>query len=39
MVNVYATCPECNRTFNLLDENDANELAYGHDCAEEMGEG
>ena len=27
-----ATCPECGRVFDLLDENDANEWAYGHDC-------
>ena len=25
-------CPECGRVFNLLDENDAQEWAYGHDC-------
>ena len=27
-----ATCPECERVFDLLDEDDANEWAYGHDC-------
>jgi len=27
-----ATCPECGRVFNLLDENDASEWFYGHDC-------
>jgi hypothetical protein len=25
-------CPECGRVFNLLDEDDANEYWYGHDC-------
>ena len=25
-------CPECGRVFDLLDENDADEWAYGHDC-------
>ena len=29
---LMATCVECERVFNLLDENDANEVAYGHDC-------
>lgn len=29
-----AACPECNRVFDLLDENDANEWSYGHDCEE-----
>lgn len=27
-----AKCPECNRIFDLLDENDAEEYYYGHDC-------
>lgn len=27
-------CPECNRTFDLLNELDAEEWAYGHDCEE-----
>ena len=27
-----AKCPECGRVFDLLDEDDANEWAYGHDC-------
>lgn len=26
------TCPECNRTFDLLNEQDAEEWHYGHDC-------
>ncbi len=25
-------CPECDRVFDLLDETDAAEWAYGHDC-------
>lgn len=28
-------CPECGRVFDLLDETDAEEWAYGHDCEEE----
>ncbi len=27
-----ATCPECGRVFNLLDEDDADEFYNGHDC-------
>ncbi len=27
-----ARCPECDRVFDLLDETDAEEWAYGHDC-------
>ena len=27
-----ARCPECRRVFDLLDEDDANEFFYGHDC-------
>ena len=26
------TCPECERVFDLTDEDDANEWFYGHDC-------
>lgn len=25
-------CPECGRVFDLTDETDADEYAYGHDC-------
>ena len=25
-------CVECDRVFDLLDENDAEEWYYGHDC-------
>lgn len=28
-------CPECNRKFDLLNELDAEEWAYGHDCEEQ----
>lgn len=27
-----AQCVECLRVFDLLDEDDSNEWAYGHDC-------
>ena len=27
-----AVCAECKRVFNLLDEVDAEEWNYGHDC-------
>lgn len=29
---LVSTCVECGRVFDLLDETDAEELAYGHDC-------
>jgi len=29
-----ARCVECGRVFDLLDEQDAGEWAYGHDCEE-----
>ena len=29
------SCPECNKIFDMLDEDDVNEWTYGHDC--EMG--
>jgi hypothetical protein len=25
-------CPECGRVFDLLEETDAEEWTYGHDC-------
>lgn len=28
----HARCPECGRTFDLLDDTDAGEWFYGHDC-------
>lgn len=31
-MNTTATCPECDRSFDLLDEDDANDYYYGHDC-------
>jgi len=27
-------CPECGRTFNMLDPEQADEWHYGHDCEE-----
>jgi hypothetical protein len=30
-----ATCPECQRVFDLLDDDDANEWHYGHDCEQD----
>ena len=32
VVPTRATCGECGRVFNLLDEDDAGEFYYGHDC-------
>ena len=29
-----ARCVECNRVWDLNDENDANDYYYGHDCEE-----
>jgi hypothetical protein len=29
-----AKCPECGWVFDLLDEDDAGEWYYGHDCEE-----
>ena len=26
------TCPECGRVFDLMDDADAGEWYYGHDC-------
>lgn len=34
MLTTTAICPECGRTFDLTDETDAEEFAYGHDCEE-----
>lgn len=33
-IRTKAMCPECNRVFDLLDEVDASEFYYGHDCEE-----
>jgi len=30
-----AKCVECGRVFRLLDEDEANEWFYGHDCESE----
>jgi len=32
MIVTQTKCPECNRVFDLTDEDDANEFHYGHDC-------
>ena len=34
-VRTKAKCPECNRVFDLQDEDDAAEFYYGHDCEDE----
>lgn len=31
-IQTWVICPECFRVFDLLDEIDAQEWAYGHDC-------
>jgi hypothetical protein len=31
-ISTKARCVECNRVFDLLDDNDSNEWTYGHDC-------
>lgn len=31
-ISTKARCVECLRVFDLLDSNNANEWAYGHDC-------
>lgn len=31
-ISTRAKCVECDRIFDLLDEDDAGEWAYGHDC-------
>ena len=33
-VQTKAKCAECERVFDLLDEDDASEFYYGHDCEE-----
>ena len=32
---MYEKCVECGRVFDLLDEEDAAELEYGHDCEDD----
>lgn len=34
-INTTFVCQECFRVFDLLDEEDAQEWYYGHDCEEE----
>ena len=31
-INNLISCYECGRSFDLLDEEEANEFYYGHDC-------
>lgn len=31
-IRTKAKCGECGRVFDLLDEDDAGEWYYGHDC-------
>ena len=31
-ISTKAKCVECSRVFDLLNDNDAQEWAYGHDC-------
>jgi len=31
-VNLLTKCVECGRVFDLTDDTDAAEAAYGHDC-------
>ena len=33
-VQTKAKCAECGRVFDLLDEEEASEFYYGHDCEE-----
>jgi hypothetical protein len=35
LIKTTVKCPECLRVFDLFDETDADELAYGHDCEPE----
>jgi len=34
-IQTKARCVECSRVFDLLDEDDAGEWHYGHDCEED----
>ena len=31
-IQTKAKCQECNKVFNFLDEEQANEFYYGHEC-------
>lgn len=33
-INTMFVCQECFRVFDMLDEKDAEEWSYGHDCEE-----
>jgi hypothetical protein len=35
LMNSEQTCIECDRVFNLMDEDDADEFYNGHDCEDE----
>lgn len=37
MINTKTKCNECEREFDLLDEEDANEFYFGHDCESSLG--
>lgn len=34
-IRTKTKCPECDRVFDLMDEDDANEWYYGHDCEDQ----
>jgi len=34
-MNLNVKCDECERRFDLMDENEADEWYYGHDCEAE----
>jgi hypothetical protein len=31
-INRILTCPECEREFDMTDEQDVAEFSFGHDC-------
>ena len=31
-IHLLTKCVECNRVFDLMNETDMDEYAYGHDC-------
>jgi hypothetical protein len=34
LFSTFAECADCGRVFDLLDGEDADEFAHGHDCEE-----
>ena len=38
-ISTKAKCVECNRIFDLLNEEEAGEWAYGHDCEVQLENG